>query len=51
MHLNEIKDKVPLQLIDVLEKSGITDLRPSQSKAIDAGLLENKNLLMFIKTR
>ncbi len=48
--LSEIKQDIPRQVYEALEKSGINDLRPAQSKAIDAGLLEGKNLLVCTPT-
>ncbi|MBI4141391.1 DEAD/DEAH box helicase [Candidatus Woesearchaeota archaeon] len=50
MQLNELKTKLPTQIIDVLTKENITELRPSQEKAINAGLLEGKNLLVCTPT-
>ena len=34
----------------LLEKQGIKELRPAQSKALDAGLLKNKNLIVCTPT-
>lgn len=48
--LESIKDSIPEQLYDVLHKEGIETLRPSQSKSIDAGLLEHKSLLVCTPT-
>ncbi|MEM4247628.1 MAG: DEAD/DEAH box helicase, partial [Candidatus Woesearchaeota archaeon] len=45
MHTN-----LPKQLIEVLEKQKIKEFRPAQKKAIDAGLLEGKNLLVCTPT-
>lgn len=50
MKLSEIREKVPNKLYSVLESEGITELRPSQSKAISAGLLEGKSLLVCTPT-
>ncbi len=50
MELNEIKDKVPKQLFEIIKNEGITTLRPAQEKAIKAGLLEGKNLLVCTPT-
>ena len=50
MQLEDIKGKVPDDLYDVLKKEGITELRPSQEKAIKAGLLEGKSLLVCTPT-
>ena len=49
MHIKEIKDKLPKDLYNVLEKT-ITELRPCQEKAIKSGLLEDKNLLVCTPT-
>jgi len=49
MELKEIKTKIPKELYNILEKD-IEKLRPAQEKAIDAGLLENKNLLVCTPT-
>ncbi len=49
MNLNSLKDKLPQQLYSVLEKE-ITELRPAQEKAINAGLLEGKSLLVCTPT-
>ena len=50
MKLNSIKSKIPEKQYSVLEKTGIKELRPAQQKAIKAGLLENKNLLICTPT-
>jgi helicase len=47
--LSTLHDKIPAKLYDVLSKS-IDTLRPAQSKAIGAGLLEGKNLLVCTPT-
>lgn len=49
MELVEIKEKLPEDLFLALEKE-ITTLRPAQEKAIQAGLLEGKNLLVCTPT-
>jgi len=49
MKLTDIQNKIPAQLYDILSSS-ITELRPSQEKAIAAGLLEGKNLLICTPT-
>jgi len=41
---------LPKEVIDVLLKEGITKLRPSQQKALKAGLLKGKNLLVCTPT-
>ena len=48
--LNEIKQKIPKQIYECLERSDIKELRPAQSKAVKAGLLEGKNLLVCTPT-
>ncbi len=49
MQLQDIKTKIPEDLFNVLNKD-IIELRPSQEKAIKAGLLEYKNLLVCTPT-
>jgi helicase len=49
MKLSDIKEKIHEKLFSVLEKE-ISELRPCQEKAIDAGLLEGKNLLVCTPT-
>ncbi|MEK6892272.1 MAG: DEAD/DEAH box helicase [Nanoarchaeota archaeon] len=49
MELRLIKEKIPKELYDILEKE-ITDLRPSQEKSIKKGLLDGKNLLVCTPT-
>ncbi len=49
MDLQDIKSKLPEKLYSVLEKD-ITELRPAQEKAIDAGLLDSKSLLVCTPT-
>lgn len=49
MHLSEIQGKIPGQLYSVLEKD-IQLLRPAQEKAIKAGLLDGKSLLVCTPT-
>ena len=50
MKLGNIKDKIPADLYSVIAKEGITELRPSQEKAINAGLLDFKSLLVCTPT-
>jgi len=50
MELQDIKDKLPEKLYTIIEKEGISKLRPSQVKAIDNGLLERKSLLVCTPT-
>ncbi len=49
MKLDDIKDKIPGQLYNVLV-ADIDKFRPSQEKAIKSGLLERKNLLVCTPT-
>jgi len=48
MHPYEVQ--LSQQLREVFEKEGITEFRPAQEKAISAGLLEGKNLLICTPT-
>ncbi|MBN1386177.1 DEAD/DEAH box helicase [Candidatus Woesearchaeota archaeon] len=50
MDIGKIKGKVPDRFYAVLEQEKITELRPSQEKAVAAGLLEGKNLLVCTPT-
>ncbi len=43
-------DKIPLKVKEVLKTENISLLRPAQEKAINAGLLERKNLLICTPT-
>jgi len=49
MELLKYKPKIPLKVYAALE-SRIKNLRPSQHKAIDAGLFDDKNLLICTPT-
>ena len=49
MKLEDIKDKIPVQLYDIL-KNDINELRPSQKKAVKAGLLDGENLVVCTPT-
>ena len=49
MKISDIKDKIHEKLFSVLEKD-ISELRPCQEKAVNAGLLEGKNLLVCTPT-
>lgn len=44
------KNNIPDEIKKILEKKGITELRPAQKKAIKAGLFERKNLLVCTPT-
>ncbi len=50
MTLHSIKERIPPELYSVLDKNGISELRPAQRKAIKAGLLEGKNILVCTPT-
>ena len=50
VNLSDIRKKIPKQVYEALEKEGIEELRPAQSKAIKAGLFKNKNLLVCTPT-
>jgi helicase len=51
MHtLESIKEKIPEKLYSILSNEGISELRPSQTKSIQAGLLEGKSLLVCTPT-
>ena len=48
--LGSIKNKLPEKLYEALHAEGIDKLRPSQSKSLKAGLLENTSLLVCTPT-
>lgn len=48
--LSEIEQNIPKQVYECLERNDIKELRPAQSKAVKAGLLEGKNLLICTPT-
>jgi helicase len=50
MHIEKYKEKIPQKIYALLERRGFTTLRPAQSKAIAAGLFEDKNLLVCTPT-
>lgn len=50
MQLADLKNKIPDKIIELLTEEKITELRPAQEKAINAGLLEGKNLLVCTPT-
>jgi len=50
MKLSEIKSKLPEEIYEILKKQNIDELRPAQKKALNAGLLEGKNLLVCTPT-
>jgi helicase len=49
MELKSIKDKIPKELYNLLEKD-IKKLRPAQEKSVESGLLDGKNLLVCTPT-
>ncbi len=50
MKLSDVKGKINDKQLEVLEKEGIVELRPSQVKSIESGLLEGKSLLVCTPT-
>lgn len=48
--LSALKDKIPQKVYALLDRRGFTVLRPSQVKAIEAGLFDDKNLLVCTPT-
>ncbi|MGB9748943.1 MAG: DEAD/DEAH box helicase [Candidatus Woesearchaeota archaeon] len=50
MKIQEIKNLLKEELYNILESEGIEELRPAQEKAIRAGLLNGKNLLICTPT-
>ncbi|MBN2112066.1 DEAD/DEAH box helicase [Candidatus Woesearchaeota archaeon] len=50
MELKEIKNRIPKETFEALEKAGISRLTPGQEKAVKAGLLEGKSLLVCTPT-
>ena len=50
MLLSKIKSELEKGFYNVLDKENIKELRPCQAKAIEAGLLERKNLLVCTPT-
>jgi len=50
MLLEDIKEKIQPEFYSVLEKEKINELRPAQEKAINAGLLDFRNLLVCTPT-
>lgn len=49
MHLSALQPELPALLYEILSKE-ITELRPAQTKAVNAGLLEGKSLLVCTPT-
>lgn len=50
MKLSKFKDKIPKKIYSVIEKRGFEELRPCQTKSINKGLFEDKNLLVCTPT-
>jgi len=50
MHVSDIKKSIHPELYSVLEKQDFRELRPCQEKALKAGLLDFKNLLVCTPT-
>lgn len=46
----KLKKRVPKKIQEILKKKGFAALRPSQTKSIEAGLFEDKNLLVCTPT-
>ncbi|MBS1266456.1 MAG: ATP-dependent DNA helicase [Candidatus Woesearchaeota archaeon] len=49
MLLSDIKNKIPEELFTILKKD-IKELRPAQEKAVEAGLFDEKNLIICTPT-
>lgn len=50
MEIEKRKEEIPPKIYTLLERRGFTTLRPAQSKAIENGLFEEKNLLVCTPT-
>lgn len=50
MKLSKFKKKIPKKIYEVLKKRDFEELRPCQSKSINKGLFEDKNLLVCTPT-
>jgi len=48
--LSAYESKIPVKVYELLKSRGFTQLRPCQTKSIDAGLFEDKNLLVCTPT-
>ena len=48
--LSELKNKIPSELYKEISEEGFSELRPCQTKALKAGLLDDKNLLVCTPT-
>jgi len=50
MELKDIKGKIPKETYEALKKEGVKKLMPCQQKAVKAGLLDGKSLLVCTPT-
>ena len=50
MELEDLKKELPKEVMEVLKKEGIKELRPAQEKSIKSGLFAGKNLLVCTPT-
>ena len=50
MNLSELKGNISDEFFDILKNEKIDELRPCQEKALKAGLLENKSMLVCTPT-
>jgi helicase len=50
MKVTDLKGKLPDDIIEVITSEGIEELRPSQEKAINAGLLDFESVLICTPT-
>ncbi|MBU1198991.1 MAG: DEAD/DEAH box helicase [Nanoarchaeota archaeon] len=50
MNLSKYKEKIPEKIYALIEKRGFLELRPCQTKSINAGLFQDKNLLVCTPT-
>ncbi len=48
--ISELRPRIPEKVFELLEKRGFDKLRPSQVKAVKAGLFDDKNLLVCTPT-
>ncbi len=50
MHLTDLKGKIPDAVFSIYENAKLAELRPCQEKALNAGLLDNKSLVVCTPT-
>ena len=50
MNLSNYKSKIPKNIYAEIEKRGFSELRPCQTKSINSGLFDDKNLLVCTPT-